>query len=130
MYIYIYVIGIGATIRIGQESWCLPYAGFFFNQVCSKVCNNNKTYKESKKVHKVKRILVLLFGIFFISQKSSVQTVSESRESIARLTYKERMDVGWMDVGRMDGWTKDGQTKDGRRRTNGQCMMINIEESK
>ena len=20
---------IGATIRIGQESWCLPYAGFF-----------------------------------------------------------------------------------------------------
>ena len=21
--------GIGTTIRIGQESWCLPYAGFF-----------------------------------------------------------------------------------------------------
>ena len=21
--------GIGATIRIGRESWCLPYAGFF-----------------------------------------------------------------------------------------------------
>ena len=22
-------ICIGPTIRIGQESWCLPYAGFF-----------------------------------------------------------------------------------------------------
>ena len=22
-------LGIGATIRIGRESWCLPYAGFF-----------------------------------------------------------------------------------------------------
>ena len=24
------VCGIGATIRMGRESWCLPYAGFFF----------------------------------------------------------------------------------------------------
>ena len=24
-----YLIGIGASIRISQESWCLPYAGFF-----------------------------------------------------------------------------------------------------
>ena len=23
-------ICIGPTIRIGQESWCLPYAGFFY----------------------------------------------------------------------------------------------------
>ena len=23
-----YLIGIGASIRIGQEVWCLPYAGF------------------------------------------------------------------------------------------------------
>ena len=25
-----YLIGIGASIRIGRESLCLPYAGFFF----------------------------------------------------------------------------------------------------
>ena len=25
----IHVFGIGATIRIGRESLCLPYAGFF-----------------------------------------------------------------------------------------------------
>ena len=23
---------IGPTIRIGRESWCLPYAGFFFSK--------------------------------------------------------------------------------------------------
>ena len=26
----VYLIGIGAYIRISQESWCLPCAGFFF----------------------------------------------------------------------------------------------------
>ena len=25
-----YLIGIGASIRIGRESQCLPYAGYFF----------------------------------------------------------------------------------------------------
>ena len=24
-------ICIGPTIRIGQDSWCLPYAGFFYS---------------------------------------------------------------------------------------------------
>ena len=28
-------ICIGPTIRIGRESWCLPYAGFFFAQVAN-----------------------------------------------------------------------------------------------
>ena len=27
-------ICIGPTIRIGRESWCLPYAGFFFINTC------------------------------------------------------------------------------------------------
>ena len=31
IYIYIYY-GSGATIRIGRESWCLPYAFFFSSQ--------------------------------------------------------------------------------------------------
>ena len=26
-------ICIGPTIRIGRQSWCLPYAGFFFTVV-------------------------------------------------------------------------------------------------
>ena len=26
-------ICIGPTIRIGRESWCLPYAGFFFKDL-------------------------------------------------------------------------------------------------
>ena len=26
-------ICIGPTIRIGQESWCLPYAGFFWSKL-------------------------------------------------------------------------------------------------
>ena len=33
--------GIGATIRIGQEMLCLPYAGFFFNnsKIVTKITN-------------------------------------------------------------------------------------------
>ena len=30
-------ICIGTTIRIGRESWCLPYAGFFFDKVIKLV---------------------------------------------------------------------------------------------
>ena len=26
---HVYLIGVGASIRIGQETRCLPYAGFF-----------------------------------------------------------------------------------------------------
>ena len=29
-------ICIGPTIRIGRESWCLPYAGFFNNKNSKK----------------------------------------------------------------------------------------------
>ena len=29
-------ICIGATMRIGQESWCLPYAGFLWNNIGNK----------------------------------------------------------------------------------------------
>ena len=31
-----YLIGIGASICIGREIWCLPYAGFFMMIVVDK----------------------------------------------------------------------------------------------
>ena len=38
-------VGIGATIRIGREMLCLPYAGFFFSfYVC---CGENTNQKNN-----------------------------------------------------------------------------------
>ena len=40
--------GIGATIRIGQEIQCLPYAGFFIQRLCRKILTYLKVYLEAK----------------------------------------------------------------------------------
>ena len=32
-----FAFGIGATIRIGREMLCLPYAGFFFYRIRNKM---------------------------------------------------------------------------------------------
>ena len=31
--------GIGATIRIGREIQCLPYAGFLYSMTCGNITN-------------------------------------------------------------------------------------------
>ena len=42
-------ICIGPSIRIGRESWCLPYVGFFF-YVCQK--DHLKAYTQALKSFK------------------------------------------------------------------------------
>ena len=50
IYIYIYyqkiVEGIGATIRIGRETWCLPYAGFL-DCISSNILSKNKSLRRA-----------------------------------------------------------------------------------
>ena len=45
-------ICIGPIIRIGQESWCLPYAGFFFKclEKFQKTSENLPSNFNNKKV--------------------------------------------------------------------------------
>ena len=40
---------IGPTIRIGRESWCLPYAGFFY--MCSEIVRKYEKCKQNATVH-------------------------------------------------------------------------------
>ena len=40
------LLGVGATIRIGQEILCLPYAGFLYSRV---LVNSSKEMKNSER---------------------------------------------------------------------------------
>ena len=56
---------IGPTIRIVRESWCLPYAGFFFNCLGFFNCTPNF-------LHEGERLLFNIFSLFKISKKLHV----------------------------------------------------------
>ena len=45
---------ISATIRIGREFWCLPYAGFFFIKISGK-SGSNMNQKKNKCVNEIEK---------------------------------------------------------------------------
>ena len=49
-------ICIGPTIRIGQESWCLSYAGFFGTDSLLKVFETNDIVGNSKLIASLKYV--------------------------------------------------------------------------
>ena len=53
-------ICIGPIIRIGRESWCLPYAGFLYTTKISTEINLQKRQKSCQERLRLRKILIIL----------------------------------------------------------------------
>ena len=56
-------ICIGPTIRIGRESWCLPYAGFFFRGCL------NREYQAARACSRLKLFFLSFQGTAWLKEK-------------------------------------------------------------